>query len=155
MIQKSHDSLNFPEISCTIIHMVNRKKLSSTIMKILNMFKVNDSCWYSMIVHDSWWPNGSARSTIIDYHVLFDQGLKVILYFGKFYSNFFFPLLFYSFIEDFFQKPGVTLTEEQKRIYKEDLYMSNLPEKDVYISQLKAAGFTDIQVWKIFNASCF
>ena len=24
--------------------------------------------------------------------------------------------------------------------------MSNLPEKDVYISQLEAAGFTDIQV---------
>ena len=70
-------------------------------------------------------------------------------------SNLFFPLLSHSFIEDFFQKPGVTLTEEQKRIYKEDLYMSNLPEKDVYLSQLKAAGFTDIQVCKIFNASCF
>ena len=27
-----------------------------------------------MIVHDSWWSNGSARSTIIDYHELFDQG---------------------------------------------------------------------------------
>ena len=29
-----------------------------------------------MIVHDSWWSNGSARSTIIDYHEPFDQGLK-------------------------------------------------------------------------------
>ena len=28
-----------------------------------------------MIVHDSWWSNGSARSTIIDYHGPFDQGL--------------------------------------------------------------------------------
>ena len=53
---------------------------------------------------------------------------------------------FFRFIEDFFQKPGVILTEEQIRIYEEDLYMSNLPEKEVYISQLKAAGFTDIQV---------
>ena len=25
-----------------------------------------------MIVHDSWWSNGSARSTIIDYHKPFD-----------------------------------------------------------------------------------
>ena len=29
-----------------------------------------------MIVHDSWWWNGSARSTIIDYREPFDQGLK-------------------------------------------------------------------------------
>ena len=29
-----------------------------------------------MIAHDSWWSNGSARSTIIDYHEPFDQGLK-------------------------------------------------------------------------------
>ena len=29
-----------------------------------------------MIVHDSWWSNGSARSTIIDYHEPFDQGLR-------------------------------------------------------------------------------
>ena len=28
-----------------------------------------------MIVHDSWWSNGSARITIIDYHEPFDQGL--------------------------------------------------------------------------------
>ena len=28
-----------------------------------------------MIVHDSWWSNESARSTIIDYHEPFDQGL--------------------------------------------------------------------------------
>lgn len=49
------------------------------------------------------------------------------------------------FIEDFFQKPGVILTDEQMRVYEEDLYMSNLPEKQVYITQLKAAGFTDIQ----------
>ena len=28
-----------------------------------------------MIVQDSWWSNGSAHSTIIDYHVPFDQGL--------------------------------------------------------------------------------
>ena len=27
-----------------------------------------------MIAHDSWWSNGSARSTIIDYHEPFDQG---------------------------------------------------------------------------------
>lgn len=59
------------------------------------------------------------------------------------------------FIEDFFQKPGVTLTEEQKRTYNEDLYMDNLPEKEVYISQLKAAGFTDIQVCKFIKPSCF
>ena len=32
-----------------------------------------------MIVHDSWWwSNGSARSTIIDYHEPFDQGFTVI-----------------------------------------------------------------------------
>ena len=30
-----------------------------------------------MIVHDSWWSNGGARSTIIDYHEPFDQGLRV------------------------------------------------------------------------------
>ena len=30
-----------------------------------------------MIVHDSWWSNGSARSTIINYHALFDLGLIV------------------------------------------------------------------------------
>ena len=30
-----------------------------------------------MIVHDSWWSNGSARLTIIDYHEPFDQGLKL------------------------------------------------------------------------------
>ena len=29
-----------------------------------------------MIVHDSLWSNGSALSTIIDYHEPFDQGLK-------------------------------------------------------------------------------
>ena len=29
-----------------------------------------------MIVHDSWWSNGSARSTIIDYHEPFDQGFS-------------------------------------------------------------------------------
>ena len=29
-----------------------------------------------MIVHDNWWSNGSARSTIIDYHEPFDQGLR-------------------------------------------------------------------------------
>ena len=27
-----------------------------------------------MIVHGSWWSNGSARSTIIDYHEPFDRG---------------------------------------------------------------------------------
>ena len=33
-----------------------------------------------MIVHDSWWSNGSARSTIIDYHEPFDvaEGLNVV-----------------------------------------------------------------------------
>ena len=29
-----------------------------------------------MIVHDSWWSNGNARSTIIDYQEPFDQALK-------------------------------------------------------------------------------
>ena len=29
-----------------------------------------------MIVHDSWWSNGSACSTIIDYHEPFDQGFR-------------------------------------------------------------------------------
>ena len=29
-----------------------------------------------MIVHDSWWSNGSVRSTIINYHEPFDQGLR-------------------------------------------------------------------------------
>ena len=37
--------------------------------------KLNDSWWYSMIVHDSWWSNGSARSTVIDYNEPFDQGV--------------------------------------------------------------------------------
>ncbi|KAM7439460.1 hypothetical protein ABFA07_011212 [Porites harrisoni] len=49
------------------------------------------------------------------------------------------------FIEDFFQLKGVTLSEEDKRTYNHDLYMNNLPEKDVYINLLKAAGFSDIQ----------
>ena len=31
--------------------------------------------------------------------------------------------------------------------------MSNLPEKEVYISELKAAGFTDIQVCYFANIS--
>lgn len=52
----------------------------------------------------------------------------------------------FSFIEDFFQQTGVTLTEEDKKSYERDLYMKNLPEKDAYMSQLKEAGFTDIQV---------
>ena len=30
-----------------------------------------------MIVHNSWWSNGSARSTIIDYHEPFDQGFTL------------------------------------------------------------------------------
>ena len=38
------------------------------------------------------------------------------------------------------------LTEEETRMYKEDLYMNYLPEKDVYVEQLQAAGFTEIQV---------
>ena len=33
-----------------------------------------------MIVHDSWWSNGSARSTIIDYHEPFDQGLRKFVF---------------------------------------------------------------------------
>lgn len=45
-----------------------------------------------------------------------------------------------------FQLKGVTLSEEDKRAYNHDLYMNNLPEKDVYINLLKAAGFSDIQV---------
>ena len=32
-----------------------------------------------MIVHDSWWSNGRARSTIIDYHEPFDQGLTLLM----------------------------------------------------------------------------
>ena len=40
----------------------------------------------------------------------------------------------------------MTLSEEDKRAYNHDLYMNNLPEKDVYINLLKAAGFSDIQV---------
>ena len=56
---------------------------------------------------------------------------------------------FSSFIEDFYQKSGVVLTEEDIRIYERDLYMSNLPERDAYISQLKAAGFTDVQVCQL------
>ena len=31
-----------------------------------------------MIVHDSWWSNDSAHSTIIVYHVTFDQGLTLV-----------------------------------------------------------------------------
>ena len=31
-----------------------------------------------MIVHDSWWSNGSARLTIIDYHKPFDQGFSLL-----------------------------------------------------------------------------
>ncbi|KAJ7372957.1 hypothetical protein OS493_015421 [Desmophyllum pertusum] len=54
-------------------------------------------------------------------------------------------LLGISFIEDFFLKPGVILTEEEIITFKQDLYMSDLPEKDAYISQLKTAGFTDIK----------
>ena len=38
------------------------------------------------------------------------------------------------------------MTDEERRIYEEDLYMINLPEEDLYIRQLEAAGFTDIQV---------
>lgn len=49
------------------------------------------------------------------------------------------------FIEDFYQKSGVDLTEDDLRVYEQDLYMSNLAEKDAYISQVKAAGFTDVQ----------
>ena len=58
---------------------------------------------------------------------------------------YFLPFLF-SFIEDFFQQTGVTLTEEDKKSYERDLYMQNLPEKDAYMSHLKEAGFTDIEV---------
>ena len=32
-----------------------------------------------MIVHDSWWSNGSVRSTIIDYHEPFDQCFELPL----------------------------------------------------------------------------
>ena len=58
-----------------------------------------------------------------------------------------FLFLIFSFIEDFFHQAGVTLTKEDQRTYDHDLYMANLPEKDAYISHLKAAGFTDIQVY--------
>ena len=40
----------------------------------------------------------------------------------------------------------MTLSDEDKRTYNHDLYMNNLPEKDVYINLLKAAGFSDVQV---------
>lgn len=40
----------------------------------------------------------------------------------------------------------MTLSEEDKRAYNHDLYMNNLPEENVYINLLKAAGFSDIQV---------
>ena len=63
----------------TIVRVVKREKLSSTIMTNLNKLKLNDSWWQSMIVHDSWWSNGSARSTIIDYHKPFYQGFRVDL----------------------------------------------------------------------------
>ena len=48
------------------------------------------------------------------------------------------------------------LTEEEIITFKQDLYMSDLPEKDAYISQLKAAGFTDIKVCQfvgIYNSN--
>lgn len=47
----------------------------------------------------------------------------------------------------------MTLTEEDKRSYKRDLYMTNLPEKNLYINQLKDAGFTDIQVCRKYSRS--
>ena len=62
-------------------------------------------------------------------------------------------MFFSSFIEDFYQKSGVDLTEDDLRVYEQDLYMSNLAEKDAYISQVKAAGFTDVQVDQFPNSS--
>ena len=62
-------------------------------------------------------------------------------------------MFFSSFIEDFYQKSGVDLTEDDLRVYEQDLYMSNLAEKDAYISQVKAAGFSDIQVGQFPNSS--
>ena len=62
-------------------------------------------------------------------------------------------MFFSSFIEDFYQKSGVDLTEDDLRVYEQDLYMSNLAEKDAYISQVKAAGFTDVQVGQFPNSS--
>ena len=65
----------------------------------------------------------------------------------------YFFMFFSSFIEDFYQKSGVDLTEDDLRVYEQDLYMSNLAEKDAYISQVKAAGFTDVQVGQFPNSS--
>lgn len=62
-----------------------------------------------------------------------------------------FFLFFFSFIEDFFQQTGVTLTDKDKESYENDLYMKNLPERDVYINVMKDAGFTDIQVCWVIN----
>lgn len=39
----------------------------------------------------------------------------------------------------------MTLTDKDKESYENDLYMKNLPERDVYINLMKDAGFTDIQ----------
>ena len=51
-----------------------------------------------------------------------------------------------SFIEDFFQQTGVVLTKEDNESYERDLYMKNLPEKDVYVKHLEEAGFIDVEV---------
>ena len=72
---------SWPKANMNYLRVVKRGKLSSSIMKNLNKFKMNDSWWQPMIVHDSWWSNGSARfnyhrlsSISIHYHGLFDQG---------------------------------------------------------------------------------
>ncbi|XP_068727878.1 uncharacterized protein [Montipora capricornis] len=49
------------------------------------------------------------------------------------------------FIEDFFQQTGVVLTKEDNESYERDLYMKNLPEKDVYVKHLEEAGFIDVE----------
>ena len=59
-----------------------------------------------MIVHDSWWSNGNARSTIIDYHEPFDQGLNLSI---KWHSP----------------RPWLFRFGEPKRLYEEKL--SRLP----------------------------
>ena len=45
----------------------------------------------------------------------------------------------------------MTLTEKDKESYESDLYMKNLPERDVYVNLMKDAGFTDIQVCWVIN----
>ena len=40
----------------------------------------------------------------------------------------------------------MVLTKEDNETYERDLYMKNLPEKDVYVKHLEEAGFIDVEV---------